>query len=371
MNILYTGYDIQNSKRIDYVPSKIFKNLVNDINVLQCDKLIIEREIFFSDFKIGRNIHFNRDSPDMFTTTDMISKIHNKKTNLLKEIDEKGSQHLSRMLGVESKIDIHTYNPEILIQKLEGVSEEGYRLKTRQENVDKIDEDEEEEEEEEVYNILKPIQEFMDETEERYYEYESEDERNLNLLTKPSKRIQTSDIENEKSVKKQANINDFIDPHNDLSIESITRFKNLKKEYSTEYDLALEILLENQDNARLEVNNIVFEKYNEILKKNGKTEIDKQIDHLPEFILTFVKKMVEKTNDMNETILPRDKRADESVKQHEIRIKKLDKAKDNRKKMKDQNVELTSMMKRHLNERLVKVKENEKTNNKSNDKRII
>ena len=91
-------------------------------------------------------------------------------------------------------MNIHTYNPEILIQRLEGVSEEGYKLKTMQENIDKI----EEEKEEEIFNILKPIEEFMDETEERYHKYESvdsEDERNFTLLTKPSKKIHTEDIE--------------------------------------------------------------------------------------------------------------------------------------------------------------------------------
>ena len=193
MNVLYTGYDIQNSNRIENVQSRLFKIFFNDMTGLYCEDLVIQRENLFSNF-IGRNVNFNRDEPDIFSTTGMISRINNKQPDLLKEIDEKGSQHLSRMLGVESRMNIHTYNPEILIQKLEGVSEQGYRLKTMQENIDKIDE----EKEEEVYNILKPIQQFMDETEERYYKDESadsDDERNLNLLTKPSKKIHTEDIE--------------------------------------------------------------------------------------------------------------------------------------------------------------------------------
>ena len=48
----------------------------------------------------------------------MISKIEKKESDILKDIDEKGSQHLSRMLGVESKMNIHSFNPEILIQRL-------------------------------------------------------------------------------------------------------------------------------------------------------------------------------------------------------------------------------------------------------------
>ena len=200
MNVLYTGYDIQNSNRIENVQSRLFKNFHKDTTGLYCEDLVIQRENLFSNF-IGRNVNFNRDEPDIFSTTGMISIINNKQTDLLKGIDEQGSQHLSRMLGVESRMNIHTYNPEILIQKLEGVSEEGYKLKTMQENIDKI----EEEKEEEVFNILKPIQEFMNETEERYYKDESvdsDDERNLNLLTKPSKKIRTEDIEEIEKKKK-------------------------------------------------------------------------------------------------------------------------------------------------------------------------
>ena len=201
MNVLYTGYDIQNSNRIENVQSRLFKNFNKDTTGLYCEDLVIQRENLFSNF-IGRNVNFNRDEPDIFSTTGMISIINNKQTDLLKGIDEQGSQHLSRMLGVESRMNIHTYNPEILIQKLEGVSEEGYKLKTMQENIDKI----EEEKEEEVFNILKPIQEFMNETEERYYKDESvdsDDERNLNLLTKPSKKIRTEDIEEIEKKKKE------------------------------------------------------------------------------------------------------------------------------------------------------------------------
>ena len=193
MNVLYTGYDMQNANRIENVRSRLFKNFNKDATGLYCGDLVIQRENLFSNF-VGRNVTFNRDNPDIFSTTGMISIINNKQTDLLKGIDEQGSQHLSRMLGLESRMNIHTYNPEILIQKLEGVSEDGYRLKTMQENIDKI----EEEKEEEVFNILKPIEAFMDETEKRYYQYESadlEDERNFNLLTKPSKKIHTEDIE--------------------------------------------------------------------------------------------------------------------------------------------------------------------------------
>ena len=194
MNVLYTGYDIQNANRIENVRSRIFKNFNKDAKGLYCGELVIQRENLFSDFFVGHNVTFNRDNPDMFATTGMLSMIKKTQPDLLKEIDERGSQHLSRMLGVESKMNIHTYNPEILIQKLEGVSEEGYKLKTMQENIDKI----EEEKEEEIFNILKPIEEFMDKTEERYYTDESadsDDERNFNLLTKPSKKIHTEDIE--------------------------------------------------------------------------------------------------------------------------------------------------------------------------------
>ena len=139
MNILYTGYDLQNSNKIEYVPSQMFTNLVNDVNVLKCGKLRVEREDLFKDFRLGCRMNFGLGENDMFTTTDMISKIKNEPTDLLKGIDDKGSQHLSRMIGVESSMKIHTYNPEILIQKLEGVSEQSYKLKTIQENVDKIE----------------------------------------------------------------------------------------------------------------------------------------------------------------------------------------------------------------------------------------
>ena len=43
----------------------------------------------------------------MFKTTNIISKIEKKGTDLLKGIDEKGSQHLTRMMGVEFKMNIH------------------------------------------------------------------------------------------------------------------------------------------------------------------------------------------------------------------------------------------------------------------------
>ena len=194
MNVLYTGYDIQNANRIENVRSRLFKNFNKDAKGLYCEEFEIQRENLFSDF-VGHNVIFNRDNPDIFATTGrMLSMINNTQPDLLKGIDEQGSQHLSRMLGVESRMNIHTYNPEILIQKLEGVSEEGYKLKTMQENIDKI----EEEKEEEIFNILKPIEEFMDKTEERYYNDESadsDDERNFNLLTRPSKKIYTEDIE--------------------------------------------------------------------------------------------------------------------------------------------------------------------------------
>ena len=193
MNVLYTGYDIQNANRIENIRSRIFKNFNKDAKGLYCEEFEIQRENLFSDF-VGHNVIFNRDNPDIFATTGMLSMIKKTQPDLLKGIDEQGSQHLSRMIGVESKMNIHTYNPEILIQRLEGVSEEGYKLKTMQENIDKI----EEEKEEEIFNILKPIEEFMDKTEERYYNDESadsDDERNFNLLTKASKKIYTEDIE--------------------------------------------------------------------------------------------------------------------------------------------------------------------------------
>ena len=139
MNVLYTGYDLQNLNKIEYVPSQMFKNLVNDVNVLKCGKLRVEREDLFKDFRLGCRMKFGLDENNIFTTTDMISKIKNEPTDLLKGIDDKGSQHLSRMIGVESSMKIHTFNPEILIQKLEGVSEQSYKLKTIQENVDKIE----------------------------------------------------------------------------------------------------------------------------------------------------------------------------------------------------------------------------------------
>ena len=124
MNLLHTGYDLSKIKKIEYVPSKLFQNQFNDKNLLQCNILKIKTENVFSGFNLDNKVNLNISHNDMFKTTNMISKIEKKETDLLKGIDEKGSQSLSKMLGVESKMNIHTYNPEILIQKLKGVSEQ-------------------------------------------------------------------------------------------------------------------------------------------------------------------------------------------------------------------------------------------------------
>ena len=361
MNLLHTGYDLSKIKKIEYVPSKLFQNQFNDKNLLQCNILKIKTENVFSGFNLDNKVNLNISHNDMFKTTNMISKIEKKETDLLKGIDEKGSQSLSKMLGVESKMNIHTYNPEILIQKLKGVSEQNYKLKTMQQSV-KNESIEESIEEEEEYDAYEPLNQFISKTDERYYRDASdEDERNFNLLTKSSKKVQTGDIEEyEKSTEMKQNINDYIDPYDDLSKESITNFKNLKKGYSRDYDLALDILLKNQDKDRIQVNDVVFEKYNEILRKNGRKEIDKKNDLLPEFLQNFVKNMItrEKMQDPSIIISSRNKRSDESNRQYEMRIKNLDKAKERRKSMKEQNVEFNSLMEKHLHERLDKIQDN-------------
>ena len=256
MNLLYTGYDLVNSKKIDYIPSKLFQNTFNEKNLLQCNNLKITTDNIFNNFNLDSKITLDICHHDMFKATNMISKIEKTGTNLLKGIDEKGSQHLTRMMGVESKMNIHSFNPEIIIQKLEGVPERNYKLKTMQQSVK--NESIEESIEEDEYELFN---QFISKTDERYHQ--DEDERNINLLTKPSKKVKTEDIEEyDKPTKIKQNINDYIDPYDDLSRESITNFKNLKKGYSRDYDLALEILLNNQDKARIQVNDIVFDKYN-------------------------------------------------------------------------------------------------------------
>ena len=108
--------------------------------------------------------------------------------------------------------------------------------------------------------------------------------------------------------------------------------------------------MNNQDKARIKVNDIVFEKYNEILRKNGREEIDKKNDLLPEFLQNFVKNMItrEKKQDPSVILSSRDKRIDETQRQYEMRIKNLDRAKERRKNMKEQNVEFNSLMERHF-----------------------
>ena len=135
---------------------------------------------------------------------------------------------------------------------------------------------------------------FISKTDERYYQdAEEEDVRNMNLLTKPSKKIMTDDIEQDgKSNRMKQNINDYIDPYDPQSQESITVFKNLRKTYTRDYDNALEILLKHQEKDRIKVNDIVFSLYNEILRKNGREEIDEFNERLPEFLKSFVKNMM-------------------------------------------------------------------------------
>ena len=283
MNVLYTGYDLQNLNKIEYVPSQMFKNLVNDVNVLKCGKLRVEREDLFKDFRSGCRMNFGLDAKNMFTTTDMISKIKNEPTDLLKGIDDKGSQHLSRMIGVESSMKIHTYNPEILIQKLEGVSEQSYKLKTIQENVDKLDE---EEEEEEVYNIMKPIEEFMNGTEERYYQDESadsDDERNFNLLTKPSKKIRTEDIKQNNESSQVLKKGDRKDPDETNLASLIPKKPNMPHSMRSQITDIIDKMKESEDPEFMnrlrhvlfltENHNISFDERNEI----NKLLIEKQL----------------------------------------------------------------------------------------------
>ena len=79
----------------------------------------------------------------------------------------------------------------------------------------------------------------------------------------------------------------------------------------------------------------------------------------------------EKKQDPSVILSSRDKRIDETQRHYEMRIKNLDRAKERRKSMKEQNVEFNSLMERHLHERLDKIQDNEKkTKIQSNDKRI-
>ena len=278
----------------------------------------------------------------------MISKIEKKESDILKNIDEKGSQHLSRMMGVESKMNIHSFNPEILIQRMQGLPEKNYKLKSMQQNVknESIEENIDELDENELFY------EFANKTDERYYQHE-EDIRNMNLLTKSSKKVITGDIEeDEHLIRIKKNINDYIDPYDEMSKESLTNFKNLRKTYMRDYDYALDILLKNQDKDRIKVNDIVFSSYNEILRKNGREEIDEENTRLPEFLQNFVKNMMtrgkQKDQDFKDSLNTaaislfnqlRDKKPDESQRQYEMRIENLDKPKERKKSMQDKDIE--------------------------------
>lgn len=129
---------------------------------------------------------------DVFKTTKTISTIVKKESDLLKHIDDKDSQHLSRLIGVESNMNVHSFNPEIIIQRLQGVPEKNYKLKTIQQNMNKDsiinDVEKDEKEEDENFNT------FINEIDERYHQ-DAEDLRNMNLLTQPSKKIMTNDVE--------------------------------------------------------------------------------------------------------------------------------------------------------------------------------
>ena len=137
-----------------------------------------------------------------------------------------------------------------------------------------------------------------------------------------------------------------------MSKESIINFKNLRKTYTRNYDYALDILLKNQDKDRIKVNHIVFSTYSEILRKNGREEIDEENTRLPEFLKYFVKNMMtrEKQKDqdfkdsLNKAAISlfqnlRDKKPDESQRQYEMRIKNLDKAKERKKSIQDKDIE--------------------------------
>ena len=369
MNLLYTGYDLTNSKRIEYTPSILFQTTFNQKNALQCSEIEIKSDNIFHNFKINhKTIDLDIRRNDIFKTTKTISKIEKKESDLLQNIDEKDSQHLSRLMGVESRMEIHSFNPEILVQKLQGVPEKNYKLKTMQQSVknDSIEVETDEKDEYELFN------QFMNRTDERYYQ-DAEDYRNMNLLTKSSKKVMTDDIEqDEKSIRIEKNINDYIDPYDPLSQESITVLKNLRKTYKRDYDYALDLLLKYQEKDRIKVNDIVFSSYNDILRNNGREEIDEMNDRLPEFLRNFVKNMMtrEKKKDQDAIIFPREKKNDETQRQYELRIKNLDRAKERRKSIKDQGVEFNSLMEKHLNERLDKIKVDEKIYSQSKTKKI-
>lgn len=48
MNLLCTGYDLTNSKRIEYILSKLFQNTFNQINLLQCNNIKIKPDNIFN-----------------------------------------------------------------------------------------------------------------------------------------------------------------------------------------------------------------------------------------------------------------------------------------------------------------------------------
>ena len=76
MNLLYTGYDLTNSKRIEYTLSTLFKNMFNQKNALQCSKFEIKSDNIFHNFKINnKKIDFDIRRDDIFKTTKTISNI--------------------------------------------------------------------------------------------------------------------------------------------------------------------------------------------------------------------------------------------------------------------------------------------------------
>lgn len=136
----------------------------------------------------------------------------------------------------------------------------------------------------------------------------------------------------------------------------------MKKSYKRDYDNALNILLKYQEEDEIYVSDNVFSLYNDILRRNGKPEIDELNDRLPEFLKNFVKNitMKDKRKDRDDILIPKNKKTDETQRQYEMRIKNLDKAKLRRKSIKDQGIEFNSLMEKHLNERLDKITIDEK-----------
>lgn len=236
-------------------------------NALEFTRLDIRTDNVFSNFKTNKKTDLNIKRDDVLNTTRTISNTIDKRFDLLKNIDEKESQHLSRLMGVESQMKINSYNPEIMIQRLQGVSEQNYKLKTIQKNVNKEsitqEVEKDEKDENELYNN------FINQIDESYHQ-DAEDLQNIDMLTQSSsKKIMTNDVELDKQTNKTS-VNDYIDNFDPFSKDTINSFKDLKKSFKRDYDNALNILLEHQEVDDIYVNDKVFSLYNDLLRKNGK-----------------------------------------------------------------------------------------------------